>query len=183
MHLYQSDSYGILIPWCFEFKGSVLPAITLVAASYAGYNKVRVIFMFTLTMGFLGNFFSGAKVNALDLSPNYAGSLMALTNGLAGLAGVGVLPAIGVLTPDVSVNLNSNHMFVVINFSTIYLQSTLEQWRFVFWITLVVSMVRALVFLVWGSGEIQPWNYPKKPLHLECDIRNDSTKNQKLIPS
>lgn len=82
-----------------------MPAITLVAASYAGYNKMRVIFMFTLTMGFLGNFFSGAKVNALDLSPNYAGSLMALTNGLAGLAGVGVLPAIGVLTPDVSVKL------------------------------------------------------------------------------
>lgn len=50
-------------------------------ASYAGYNKVLAVIMFILTMGFLGSYFPGLKVNALDLSPNYSGSVMALTNG------------------------------------------------------------------------------------------------------
>lgn len=40
-------------------------------------------------MGFKGNFYPGLKVNSLDLSPNYAGSLMALTNGLGASAGIG----------------------------------------------------------------------------------------------
>lgn len=61
-----------------------------------------VVLLFSLALGFLGNFFTGLKVNALDLSPNYSGSLMALTNGMAGMAGVVVLPIVGVMTPDVS---------------------------------------------------------------------------------
>lgn len=60
--------------------GSIFPAIFLVAASYGAYNKPLVIFLFTVVMGFLGCFFSGVKVNALDLSPNYSGSLMVLSH-------------------------------------------------------------------------------------------------------
>lgn len=41
-------------------------------------------------------------------------------------------------------------------------QSSLEQWRYVFWITLIISMFRILVFIVWGSAEVQPWNMPKR---------------------
>lgn len=35
----------------------------------------------------MGGFYPGMKVNALDLSPNYAGSLMALTNGIGATTG------------------------------------------------------------------------------------------------
>lgn len=58
-----------------------MPAIFILCAGFAGYNKTLAVIMFTLTMGFLGAYFPGLKVNPLDLSPNYAGSLMALTNG------------------------------------------------------------------------------------------------------
>lgn len=61
-----------------------------------------VVVFFTLAMGFLGNFYPGLKVNALDLSPNYAGSLMALTNGIGGLTGVAVPPFVGIMAPQVS---------------------------------------------------------------------------------
>jgi ACS family sodium-dependent inorganic phosphate cotransporter len=37
---------------------------------------------FTVAMGFMGTFYCGMKVNALDLSPNFAGTLMAITNGI-----------------------------------------------------------------------------------------------------
>lgn len=61
--------------------GGFLPAIFIVLAGYAGYNRPLAVLWFTLCMGFLGSYFPGLKVNPLDLSPNYAGSLMALTNG------------------------------------------------------------------------------------------------------
>lgn len=34
------------------------------------------------------NIISGMKVNPLDLSPNYAGSLMATTNGIGAITGI-----------------------------------------------------------------------------------------------
>lgn len=39
-------------------------------------------------MGFMGTFYPGMKVNPLDLSPNYAGTLMAITNGIGALTGI-----------------------------------------------------------------------------------------------
>lgn len=65
---------------CFWNIGAVFPAIFILGASYAGYDKLLVVVLFTLAMGFLGNFYPGLKVNALDLSPNYAGSLMGMNN-------------------------------------------------------------------------------------------------------
>lgn len=42
------------------------------------------------------------KVNPLDLSPNYAGSLMAVTNGIGAITGVAAPYLVGVMTPHVS---------------------------------------------------------------------------------
>lgn len=47
-------------------------------------------------------FFAGMKVNPLDLSPNYAGSLMAVTNGIGAITGVAAPYLVGVMTPHVS---------------------------------------------------------------------------------
>lgn len=45
--------------------------------------------------------FLGMKVNPLDLSPNYAGSLMAVTNGIGAITGIAAPVFVGVLTPNV----------------------------------------------------------------------------------
>lgn len=42
-----------------------------------------------------------------------------------------------------------------------FLQSTLEEWRLVFWITFAIFAVTTVVYSIWASGEVQPWNYPK----------------------
>lgn len=43
---------------------------------------------------------------------------------------------VGVLTPD----------------------STVGQWRIVFWIAFVIFNVTNIVYIIWASGEVQPWN-------------------------
>lgn len=57
----------------------------------------------------MGNFYPGMKVNTIDLSPNYAGSLMALTNGLGALTGIAAPAFVGIMTPDVR---NSNRIYL-----------------------------------------------------------------------
>jgi len=32
------------------------------------------------------------------------------------------------------------------------------EWRLVFWIAFIIFMVTNLVYVLWASGETQPWN-------------------------
>lgn len=79
------------------------------------------------------------KVNGLDLSPNYSGTLMALVNGIGALSGIFTPYIVGVLAP----------------------QQTLEQWRIVFWIVLSVFILTNVIFVAFASGEVQEWNDPE----------------------
>ncbi|XP_052895472.1 putative inorganic phosphate cotransporter isoform X1 [Anopheles moucheti] len=122
----------------FTTIASIGPACFIVGASYAGCEKAVVVMLFTFAMGLMGTFYPGMKVNPLDLSPNYAGTLMAITNGIGAITGIIAPYVVGVMTP--------NH--------------TLDEWRIVFWISFAVFNVTNLVYVIWASGEVQPWNTP-----------------------
>lgn len=68
--------------------GQYGPAIALVAASFTGCNPWLTISLLTIGVGLNGGIYSGFKVNHLDISPRFAGILMAITNCLANLAGL-----------------------------------------------------------------------------------------------
>lgn len=117
---------------------SIGPAIGIIAASYSGCDKVMVASFFTLGMGLMGAFVPSLKVNALDLSPNYAGTLMALVAGIGAISGIITPYLVGLLTPN----------------------STLLEWRLVFWIAVLVLSVTNIIYVIMGSAEVQPWNNP-----------------------
>lgn len=86
----------------FAFSASVGPGICMVLASYSGCDTTTVIVLFTASMGLMGAFYPGMKVNALDLSCNYAGTIMAIVNGIGAIAGIIAPYLVGLLTTDVS---------------------------------------------------------------------------------
>ncbi|CAG9094103.1 hypothetical protein JYU34_012843 [Plutella xylostella] len=135
----------------FTTIASVGPGICMILASYSGCDAQTVVILFTAAMGLMGAFYPGMKVNALDLSSNYAGTLMAIVNGIGAITGIIAPYLVGLLTPD----------------------STLVQWRAVFWITLVVFIVTNLVFVGWASGEEEWWNRttedPRKQQEAEAN--------------
>ncbi|XP_046434218.1 sialin-like [Neodiprion fabricii] len=120
----------------FTTVGSVGPAIFLVAASYAGCDRVVVVVLFVIGMGLMGPFYPGLMVNGVDLSPNYSGTMMAMMTAVGAVDGMLAPYLIGILTPN----------------------QTLVEWRTVFWITFVVLLVANLVVLIWVDGEVQYWN-------------------------
>lgn len=74
----------------------------MVLASYSGCDTTTVIALFTASMGLMGAFYPGMKVNALDLSSNYAGTIMAIVNGIGAIAGIIAPYLVGLLTTNVS---------------------------------------------------------------------------------
>lgn len=71
----------------FTTLSFAIPGLFLVAASYSGCDRTLAVAMFCVAMAFKGAYYSGMKANALDLSPNYAGSIMALSNGIGAIPG------------------------------------------------------------------------------------------------
>ncbi|XP_046751153.1 sialin-like [Diprion similis] len=122
----------------FTTVGIVGPAVFLVTASYAGCDRTLVVTLFTASVGMMGIAFPGAGVNTLDLSPNYSGSLTAITKFASALAGIAAPYVVGVITPN----------------------QTLEEWRIVFWITCILLLVSNSIYVIWMDGEVQYWNDP-----------------------
>lgn len=77
------------------------PAIGTLIASYAEYNRTIVIASFTGGMALMGAFVPSLKVNPLDLSPNYAGSLMAVVGCVGAISGILAPQLVGFMTTHV----------------------------------------------------------------------------------
>ncbi|KAG5675847.1 hypothetical protein PVAND_005717 [Polypedilum vanderplanki] len=134
----------------FTSIGFTLPGIFLVVASFSGCNRISAVSMFTIAMGFMSAFYSGIKANNLDLSPNFAGAIMAITNGLGAVIGIVTPYMIGVITPD----------------------RTVSQWRNVFYISCGFLVVTNIIYLIYGSAKKQIWDDP-----MYKKNKKDSEKN------
>lgn len=97
------------------FSASIGPGICIIGASYAGEDEVLVVALFTIAMGLMGAFYPGMKVNALDLSCNFAGTLMAIVNGIGALSGIITPYLVGILTPNVSITNHVKKYIMIVN--------------------------------------------------------------------
>lgn len=68
-----------------------------------------------LTIGTMGAFYAGNRVNVLDICPNYTASLLGLVNGVGAIAGIVAIFLTGLLTPNVNL-LHFIQSFDVCNF-------------------------------------------------------------------
>ncbi|KAB0792707.1 hypothetical protein PPYR_14666 [Photinus pyralis] len=119
--------------------GQFGPGIALIAAAFTGCDRWLTVGLLTVGVGLNGGIYSGFKVNHLDISPRFAGILMAFTNCLANLAGL--------LAP-----LYAGYM--------VKGQPTLKQWGKVFVTAGGVYIVVATIFAIFASGDRQPWDNP-----------------------
>lgn len=88
----------------FKISAATGPGICIIVASYSGCDTTLAVVWFIAAMTLMGAYYSGMKINALDISPNYAGTTTAMVNGIAAISGIISPYLIGLLTPDVSTN-------------------------------------------------------------------------------
>lgn len=83
--------------------GTFITAISVMIASYSGCNRNLSVVFFVVALAFMGVYFPQIKINPLDLSRNFAGSLMAFSNGIGALAGFISPIFAGFMTPKVNI--------------------------------------------------------------------------------
>lgn len=58
----------------------------------------------------------------------------------------------------------------------------MEEWRNVFWLSAIILMSTNLVFLQFGSGDVQPWNEKAKRKYKGTEMVNESNVESILKP-
>lgn len=108
-----------------------------------------IVYVFIVAIGCSSN--AGFNINHMDLSPNYAGLLMGITNTAAASGGIIAPLFVGLVVDD---------------------QTSVAEWRIVFISGAIVLFVCNLFFIIFGSAKTQPWN----SMHKNDDLKMDNTK-------
>ena len=88
----------------FNSIGSYGPTCGLIWLAFVGCSKTMAVAALCVSVGLGGGCFSGWQVNHVDLSPNYAGTMLGFTNTLASMTGF-ISPLVtGVITKEVWAN-------------------------------------------------------------------------------
>jgi len=118
----------------------MIPGLLMVAQVFLGCDRVGSVVIFTTALTVNGAVTAGYLGNGLDIAPNFSGTIFGMANTLSSFGGFLSAYMVGFLT---------------------YQNQTYGQWKIVFWILACTYTVGALMFLVFGTGELQSWNNPK----------------------
>ena len=117
--------------------GQMIPALGLIGLSFIGCKPTMAVVLLCICVGFNGASYSGFMINHMELSPNYAGTLMGIANMVGNVTGF--------VAPYVSGDwVNHNQ--------------TLAAWMNVFIISSGAYIAGNSVFVLFGSTEVQQWN-------------------------
>ena len=116
---------------------SIVPLVCFLAICYSGGDRTLVTVLMTIAITAIGGMFSGYLSNHIDIAPNFAGTLIAITNTCATIPGIVVPVFVGELTQS---------------------NPTVGSWQIVFWVTIVLYLIASIVYGIFGSGEEQKWN-------------------------
>ncbi|KAI5639137.1 major facilitator superfamily domain-containing protein [Phthorimaea operculella] len=121
---------------------TVGPAIGLFSVTFV-HNATFAVCCMTLSTAVMAGTHTGWMVNYIDLSPNFSGTLMATGNTLMNLSAV-LLP---ILVSNVVRDLTN-----------------LLQWRIIVFTVGTIGLVTNVIYYIFISVEVQPWNSPEYEL-------------------
>ncbi|XP_054268853.1 sialin-like [Macrosteles quadrilineatus] len=139
----------------------MVPGLMMIAQVFLGCDRVGSIVIFTAALTVNGAVTAGYLGNGLDIAPNYSGTIFGMANTLSSFGGWLSAYIVGLLT---------------------YQNQTYAQWRIVFWILVGTYTVGGLVFLIFGSGDLQSWNTPGGGQSRKPDVEMQNIKEKEAVP-
>ncbi|XP_035211568.1 putative inorganic phosphate cotransporter isoform X1 [Stegodyphus dumicola] len=112
------------------------PGVCVLAVAFVGCNPVIIVVLLTVSLGLNGFMFSGFNVTHVDMSPEFAGTLMGITNCFANLAGFLAPAYVGYITHE---------------------GQSVKNWGIVFLTAAAVYFCSGLLYDFFCSAELQPW--------------------------
>lgn len=96
-----------------------------------------IIFLLIVTVALGSGIYTGFLTNHIDLSPNFCGTLMGITNSLANITSILGPLCVGWIVTDTTSE---------------------QQWKMVFLLTSAIMFGANLFYIIFGTSELQSWN-------------------------
>ncbi|XP_045772829.1 putative inorganic phosphate cotransporter isoform X1 [Maniola jurtina] len=114
------------------------PALALIGLSYVPAGHVALaVALLTVVVGLNAGHYTGFMLVHIDMAPNFAGTLMGITNCFANCISIIAPLAAGAMLQD---------------------ETDPHQWRIVFYVSSAIYFSFNLFFVIFGSCETQTWN-------------------------
>ncbi|XP_041979293.1 putative inorganic phosphate cotransporter isoform X2 [Aricia agestis] len=114
------------------------PALALIGLSYAPAGDVTLaVTLLTVVVALNAGHYTGYLLVHIDMSPNFAGTLMGITNCFANIISIIAPLAAGAILND---------------------ETDASEWRKVFFVSSAVYIASNTFFLIFGTSERQKWN-------------------------
>ncbi|KAI5639155.1 major facilitator superfamily domain-containing protein [Phthorimaea operculella] len=125
----------------FQSIASVSLSVGLISLSYVGSENSSLAIVILVVSHTLAGFYSaGFMMNHLELSPNFAGLLMSITNFVANIGSI--------VNPLITSFLLRNE------------PTDLTRWRIVFLVVAGIIMSTHFIYMFFGSSNREPWDDP-----------------------
>lgn len=117
------------------------PAVMMTLQALFGESAALSITILTSAMLFNGAVTGGYLANGLDIAPNFSGTIFGMANTLSSIGGFVSTYMVAALTNK---------------------EQTFEQWKWVFWILVIIYLIGGVNYILLGTGELQSWNQVKE---------------------
>ncbi|XP_029053137.2 putative inorganic phosphate cotransporter [Osmia bicornis bicornis] len=127
------------------------PAVALSClAALSIDNAIVAVGILVVAVGLNAGSLCGFQINHIDLSPNFAGTMMSITNCIASV--------IAIIAP-------------LVCGAIAYEDTNAALWNIVFYLSAAIYVLGNLIFIIFGQAEVQPWNEPEA---YELSTRKES---------
>uniref|UniRef100_A0A336K4M5 CSON011174 protein n=1 Tax=Culicoides sonorensis TaxID=179676 RepID=A0A336K4M5_CULSO len=116
------------------------PGILMILQVFFGQHRTFAVAIFTIALTLNGGVTAGYLSNGLDIAPNFSGTIFGMANTLSSFGGWASAFMVGVLTNED--------------------QSSYARWQIVFMVLAGAYLLGSISFLIFGTGDLQPWNNP-----------------------
>ncbi|XP_050301269.1 sialin-like isoform X2 [Anthonomus grandis grandis] len=140
----------------FTLFSHLIPGFFLIAQTFVGCHASWVITLITLSLAFNGASTITNLSNSQDLAPNFAGSIYGIINCIGSTSGFISPIIVGHLTAD---------------------NNGLNEWHTIFYIGAAVYIGCGIIFIIFGSAEIQPWNFTEEEQNFETPKVEEGVDN------
>nr|XP_054768667.1 sialin-like [Lytechinus pictus] len=130
--------------------GLVPSGFFLVLSGSVGCNETLVITFISLGLATTGIAYSGSSLTMMEFATPYAGMVVAIANTVATIPGFVAPIVVAIFTEN---------------------QADLAGWRQFFWISFGISMSAWVIFMIFGTSELQSW--------AKIDTKDDGTDSPK----
>ncbi|KAG8180927.1 hypothetical protein JTE90_013933 [Oedothorax gibbosus] len=144
----------------FNSLAFFIPGVLVLLVGFAGCQPAVIVVLLTMSVGFNGLIHAGFNVTHVDMSRQFAGFLMAVTNFVSNFSGFLAPRYVGWMTER---------------------GQTLETWRYVFVTTASVFCIAGIIFDFFGTAEKQPWG-TASPEPTSSSSNESSSETPVVIP-